>query len=531
MQLAGCPRVAVAARVLELLGRHVEDRALVVDLGRREVERVAQAGVDREARGRAPVVLDEELQDPGPLPELLVLKVDREVLHLAQEEAREGQARAGGAGPVAALAGESEQPRGRRRLDDVEPLQPKVGAGLQRVTTPLQGERVHELRHVRRGVGVGVGGRPELLEAVDREGRKRVLVGGVRGDAGQPQSRGRRSVEDEPRAVQRAARVAQSQVVDHPWTERVHVAQDRRLRARVRAPDRACRQAAAAVGEGRHRVGQVLEVAEAGEQLVAVRGVVVGPHVELVLVVALVREAPVVVGRPGQVGEWIAAQQLRRHRVDPACWDGAGRERIACGAAARGGACRRRIVDRRHATGDRFREDSSALQGRGDGRDAHASDALPAALVVHEEERPVLRDRPAQDEAELVAAEVRFVGVVRDGGREEVPRVQRLVAQELECRAVELIAPRPGGQVDDAAVEAPELGRRRAGDDLELLDRVDDREVRDRTGLRLQDRDAVVEILVDARPPAVEARKRRTRRQRHAGYQGHERQVAPAVQR
>jgi hypothetical protein len=49
MQLAGGARVAVLAGVLELLCRQIEDRALVVDLGRREVQRVAHTGVDGEA--------------------------------------------------------------------------------------------------------------------------------------------------------------------------------------------------------------------------------------------------------------------------------------------------------------------------------------------------------------------------------------------------------------------------------------------------------------------------------------------------
>src|SRR6185369_12649065 len=87
---------------------------------------------------------------------------------------------------------------------------------------------------------------------------------------------------------------------------------------------------------------------------------------------------------------------------------------------------RRRIVDRRDASGDGLREDPLSLEGGRHGGDAHAPDALPASLVVHEEERPVLLDRPAQDEAELVAAELWLVRVARRAGGEEVPRVQAL---------------------------------------------------------------------------------------------------------
>ena len=82
---------------------------------------------------------------------------------------------------------------------------------------------------------------------------------------------------------------------------------------------------------------------------------------------------------------------------------------------------------------------------------------------------------------------------------EEVARVQGLVPEELEYRAVQRIAARLGRQVDDAAVEAPEFGGRAVALDLELLDGVDVRKERDLAGFRLEDRDAVEEILVGPR--------------------------------
>ena len=51
----------IASRVLELLRLQVEDGGLAVDLRRRKIQRVAQAGIDREAIGDLPVVLDEVL--------------------------------------------------------------------------------------------------------------------------------------------------------------------------------------------------------------------------------------------------------------------------------------------------------------------------------------------------------------------------------------------------------------------------------------------------------------------------------------
>src|SRR5262249_47094656 len=67
--------------------------------------------------------------------------------------------------------------------------------------------------------------------------------------------------------------------------------------------------------------------------------------------------------------------------------------------------------------------------------------------------------------------------------------------------------------------------------DLELLDGVDHREVRHLPRLRLQDGDAVVEILVRARPPAVDARQHGIGRQGDARDDGGEHDEQPAVER
>ena len=68
---------------------------------------------------------------------------------------------------------------------------------------------------------------------------------------------------------------------------------------------------------------------------------------------------------------------------------------------------------------------------------------------------------------------------------------------------------RLGGEVDDPAVETAELGGWTVAFDLELLNRVDNRKERHLTRLRLQYRDAVEEVLVRPRAPAVDARKLR----------------------
>src|SRR5262249_60234085 len=116
----------------------------------------------------------------------------------------------------------------------------------------------------------------------------------------------------------------------------------------------------------------------------------------------------------------------------------------------------------------------------------HSVVRTAAAVGVAKEVLLVLYDRPSGYEAELVAPEVVLVGVLGRRRREEVPRVQGLVAEELERRAVQLVGPRLRAQVDDAAVEASELGGRRIGHDLELLDGGDDGGGTHGAGLRLE---------------------------------------------
>ena len=62
-------------------------------LGRREIERVPQARADRQPVGHLPVVLNEVLLELRAVSNLLLLQIDREVLHLAEQEARERRAR------------------------------------------------------------------------------------------------------------------------------------------------------------------------------------------------------------------------------------------------------------------------------------------------------------------------------------------------------------------------------------------------------------------------------------------------------
>ena len=153
---------------------------------------------------------------------------------------------------------------------------------------------------------------------------------------------------------------------------------------------------------------------------------------------------------------------------------------------------------------------------------------LTLPLIVHEEERAVLHDGPAEHAAVLVPAILRLRGI---GPLEVVPGVEVLVPEEPEHVAMKGVAPRLGGEVHHAAIEPAELGGRAVALDLELLDGVDDRVVRDLTRLRLQHGDAVEEILVRARPAAVDAGQDGIRRQGDARCDGGEHDEEAAVQR
>ena len=129
---------------------------------------------------------------------------------------------------------------------------------------------------------------------------------------------------------------------------------------------------------------------------------------ELILIDRLVVDAPVVVGGPGAGRQRIALQQragdrihaLRRESCCPGTACASRRRRPATVVAG--------IVDRRHAAADRLGEDALALQQRRHRGDHRAADRLPLALIVDEEERPIAPNRPADDAAELVAAELRL---------------------------------------------------------------------------------------------------------------------------
>ena len=152
------------------------------------------------------------------------------------------------------------------------------------------------------------------------------------------------------------------------------------------------------------------------------------------------------------------------------------------------------------------REDAGPVASGRHARQPRDAAGDPRALVVGEEERPSLDHRAAEVAAELVLIVGRLcrVGALR----EVVDGVERLVAEVLVGRAVEVVRAGLRRDADGGARRASVLRRVRAGHDLEFLNRVDrgPRDLRRQLLHVLGDAvvvDAVEEEVVLERPGAV----------------------------
>ena len=208
----------------------------------------------------------------------------------------------------------------------------------------------------------------------------------------------------------------------------------------------------------------------------------VNPPIGLVLCVAFVAHTSVVVGCVRRGRQWVTLEEQRSHGINPLSGHRIVQE-LPAGKSPGEGLGGGGIVDFEFPLADLLREDSLALQQRRHRRNPYPADCLPRALVVRKEESPIPGERPAEDTPELIAPEPRIRSI---RWRKEIARVQGLVAQKLECGAVELNRPGSGGKVHHPPVEAPELSGGTVGLNLEFLNPVDDRKERHRSGLRLQ---------------------------------------------
>ncbi len=168
----------------------------------------------------------------------------------------------------------------------------------------------------------------------------------------------------------------------------------------------------------------------------------------------------------------------------------------------------------------------------------HARDPLAqaCALVIHEEERPVLHDRSTERAAELMAAVFRRILVVR---RKVVSRIECASAKELVGGAGETVAARAGEDVHLAAAVASEGGvvGRRAH--FELADRIHRRPDANRSELRVHVVDAVEQVVGKVLARAVHRERevashrarRSLRRRRRSGREQREFQEVPPIER
>ena len=132
------------------------------------------------------------------------------------------------------------------------------------------------------------------------------------------------------------------------------------------------------------------------------------------------------------------------------------------------------IAGKRHARerildGGAPGEIAVALRVRKDDDIRRVAPSVSVALVEPERKQFVLQERPAAAAAELILLQLRLR--LRDR-RKEVARLQRVIAIELPCRAVELVRAASGDDVDHGSRVAPVLGAVGMRLNLELLDRV-----------------------------------------------------------
>ena len=314
VQFAGAAGVSVLAEIVELLGLEIEDCTLVGLFVGGEVQGPARADVQGEAVGGLPIILQEVLFDLVAGADDALLKIDLEVVDLAEEEACEGVAAVGDALLVGAGGGECEEAGGAGRRDGVENVPAEVEARFEGVTAAGEDGGFEYLPDgclvLREGAGRGA----ELLESGDGEAREGVVEGGVGGDAGNAERGGGGVGEGGAGDVIGAAGVAEAEVVDEVRGEGVRLVEDGLLAEDVgEADDSAGAEdgagdGSAAVGERRDGLLDVVEVGVAGEGVVAGSKDSVEADVELILVVGVVGGAGVVicrggVGRGGEAGE------------------------------------------------------------------------------------------------------------------------------------------------------------------------------------------------------------------------------------
>ena len=158
------------------------------------------------------------------------------------------------------------------------------------------------------------------------------------------------------------------------------------------------------------------------------------------------------IARDGHVLHEVQRHRAEARRIDPVVDEAAGERQLAAAVA------RRRRDRGEVAVQHRLRRHEADRRRR--------ITVFDAALIAAEQEQLVLDDRRAERAAELIAVQAVALR------REEVARVETVVAEELEGVAVHFVRSRLGHQVHRRCGVMPVPRRQRARLHLELLQRV-----------------------------------------------------------
>ncbi len=170
---------------------------------------------------------------------------------------------------------------------------------------------VEELRDGGREIGVGGGGRTDLLESGNRED------GENRTERIRRKARYSDSAVLKRRLIEVAPGIAESKLVERRRREYPVVVAGERVAARDRMPDHSGRQGSASIRQGGDRRVVVAEEGVASEDPVLFAEVAVEPEVGLILIVAFSRRADKIVSA-GNVRQRVMLKDLAGDRIEAA---------------------------------------------------------------------------------------------------------------------------------------------------------------------------------------------------------------------
>ena len=351
-------------REVEDLRVQVENRPLVVLFGGREIERISDAEIQRQPWRELPIIPRESLGNVRARLDHVLLNVDREGVHLAQQQGRQRVAAASDSGGIAARSGEGKRSCGIRWIEHIERLTTDVNPKLERVATAHQREGVEVFGDRGRKVGIRSSRGSDLLQARDSENGKH------RAERVGRQSRNGDTAILERRLVQVPAGVAEAQLIQSAGRKGPVIIPNESIAPSERVTDDSRGQTSTSVRQRSDGSVIVAKIRITAENAMLFAKVPINAKIRLVLIVRFRRRADVVVGS-GHVRQRVVAKDQTAQAIEPA-----GRNVVARKLRARrcGG-----IVDR-------LCKDALALSERWHDTESRQTGAKARALPVHEKE-------------------------------------------------------------------------------------------------------------------------------------------------